>query len=211
MRLTITIGAALLVLWLSYTGWAFSAAYQLASAVHARDVPAVTERVDFPPLRRSLTAQLVRTYLRITGKTGRPGSILEQFAVGVGSSVADPIVAKLMSPEALFDLLRDGRPAGIFSDNVPSIEGLSSQALGKVWRVYVNSELRLGTFFVTVPADKPPAEHFRLEFCLTSWTWKLCGAELPEQLQIRLVQENIEERATVTIESSQLRRSPFAQ
>jgi hypothetical protein len=30
---------------------------------------------------------------------------------------------------------------------------------------------------------------FRLEFCLTGWTWKICGAELPEQLQVRLVQE----------------------
>jgi hypothetical protein len=189
MRLTVAIGAALLVLWLSYTAWAFSAAYQLASAVSARDVAAVNQQVDFPALRRSLTAQLVRTYLRITGKGGRPGSIMEQFAVGIGSTVADPIVAKLVSPEALLDLLRDGRPSGVFSDNVPSIDGISSAALGNIWRVYWNSELRIGKFYVAVPVDKPPGERFRLEFCLPSWTWKLCGAELPEQLQIALVQE----------------------
>jgi hypothetical protein len=189
MRLTATIGVALLVLWLAYAAWPFFAVYELVGAVQSRDVAAVNERVDFPALRRSLTAQLVRTYLRITGKGGRPGSIVEQFAVGVGSTVADPIVAKLVTPEALLDLLRDGRPSSVFSGNVPSIEGVSLQALGSFWRVYWNSELRIGKFYVAAPVDKPPTERFRLEFCLAAWTWKLCGAELPEQLQIRLVQE----------------------
>ena len=189
MRLIAAIGAVLLALWLAYAAWPFFAVYELAAAVQARDVAAVNERIDFPALRRSLTAQLVRTYLRITGKGGRPGSVVEQFAVGIGSSVADPIVAKLIAPEALLALLRDGRPPGVFSDNVPSIEGVSSQALGNIWRVYWNSELRIGKFYVAMPVDKPPAERFRLEFCLAGWTWRLCGTELPEQLQIRLVQE----------------------
>ncbi len=189
MRLITAIGAVLFALWLAYAAWPFFAVYELVSAVQARDVAAVNERVDFTALRRSLTAQLVRTYLRVTGKGGRPGSVVEQFAVGIGSSVADPIVAKLISPEALLDLLRDGRPSGVFSGNVPSVEGVSSQALGNIWRVYWNSELRIGKFYVAVPVDKPPAERFRLEFCLAGWTWRLCGTELPEQLQIRLVQE----------------------
>jgi Protein of unknown function (DUF2939) len=189
MRLLTAIGAVLLVLWLTYAAWPFFAVYELVGAVQARDVAAVNERIDFPALRRSLTAQLVRTYLRITGKGGRPGSVLEQFAVRIGSTVADPIVAKLIAPEALLDLLRDGRPSGVFSDSVPSIEGVSSQALGNIWRAYWNSELRIGRFFVAVPVNRPPAERFRLELCLAGWTWRLCGAELPEQLQIRLVQE----------------------
>lgn len=189
MRLTIRIGAPLLVLWLAYVVWPFFGVYRLVSVVQARDVPALTERVDFPALRRSLTVQIARTYLRMTGKAGRPESIVEQFTVGVAASVADPLVAKLVSPEALLDLLQNGRPPGVFSDNVPSIDGLSSEALGNVWRLYVNSELGIGRFFIDVPVDKPPADRFRLQFCLTGWTWKLCGVELPEQLQIRLAQE----------------------
>jgi Protein of unknown function (DUF2939) len=189
MRLTTTIGAAVLALCLAYAAWPYFGVYELVAAVQARDVAAVNERIDFPALRRSLTAQLVRTYLRITGKGGRPGSVLEQFAVGFGATVADPIVAKLVAPEALLDLLRDGRPSGVFSDNVPSIEGVSTKALGNIWRLYWNSELRLGKFFVAVPVDKPRADRFRLEFCLAGWTWRLCGTELPEQLQVRLVQE----------------------
>ncbi len=189
MRRTIVIGIILLVLWLAYAVWPFFTVYQLASAVQARDVAVVSELVDFPALRGSLSAQIVRTYLRMTGKAGRPGSILERFAVGVGTSVADPIVAKLISPEALLDLLHNGRPSSVLSDNVPSIDGLSSQAVGNVWRAYANSELGIARFFITVPVDKPAVESFRLGFCLTGWRWKLCNAELPEQLQLRLAQE----------------------
>ena len=189
MRWTIGIGTSLLILWLAYAVWPFFTVYRLADAVQARNVAAVSELVDFPALRRSLTAQIVRTYLRLTGKAGRPGSILEQFSLGVGASVADPIVAKLISPEALLDLLHNGRLSGVFPDIVPPIEGLSSETLGNVWRVYANSELGIARFFIAVPIDKPPVEGFRLGFCLTGWRWKLCSAELPEQLQLRLAQE----------------------
>jgi hypothetical protein len=79
-------------------------------AVQARNAAAVSELVDFPALRRSLTVQIVRTYPRLTGKAGRPGSIIEQFSVGVGVSVADSIVAKLISPEALLELRHNGQP-----------------------------------------------------------------------------------------------------
>jgi hypothetical protein len=189
MRRTTVIGTILLLFWLAYSVWPFFAVYRLASAVQARDLTAVKELVDFRALRGSLTMQVMRAYLRMTGKLGRSGSILEQFAIGVGASVADPIVAKLVSPEALLDLLHNGRPPGIFSDNVPSIQGLSSDALGNIWRAYTNSELGIARFFITVPVDKQPEESFRLGFCLTDWTWKLCSADLPEQLQLRLAQE----------------------
>src|SRR5713101_2865443 len=168
-----------LVLWLGYAAGPVLAVYRLVDAVQARDVAALTERVDFPALRASLTAQIVRTYLRITGKAGRPGSLLEQFAVGVGASMADPIVTKLITPGALLDLLQNGRAPTM--ENMPAIEGLSSEALRNLWRVYVNSELGIGRFFVIVPVDKPEAESFRLQFCLRGWTWKLCGIEIPEE------------------------------
>jgi hypothetical protein len=191
MRSTIRIGIVLLVLWLAYAVWPFFGMYRLVGTVQARDTATLVERVDFPALRRSLTVQIVRTYLRLSGKAGQPGSIVEQFTIGVASSVADPIVAKLVSPESLVDLLQNGRPSGIVLDGLPSIEGLSAEAMGNVWRLYLNSELGLGRFFISLPVDKPPAQSFRLQFCLTEWTWKLCGVELPEQLQVRLAQEII--------------------
>src|SRR5512139_1703279 len=108
MRWTIGIATSLLVLWVAYAVWPFFTVYRLATAVEARDVATINELVNFPAFRRSLSAQIVRTYLRITGKAGRPGSPLEQFAIGVGTSIADPLVAKLISPQALFELLQNG-------------------------------------------------------------------------------------------------------
>jgi hypothetical protein len=189
MRVTITISVILLA-WLAYTVWPFVELYRLANSVQARDVAAVSSQVDFRALRASLTTQIIATYLRLTGKT-QPGSLLERFAAGVGASIADPIVAKLISPEALLELLHNGKPPGVFSDNVPSIQGLSPEAIGSVWRAYANSEFGIGRFFILVPVDRPVAESFRLQFCLVAWVWKLCGAELPEPLQIRLAQELI--------------------
>jgi Protein of unknown function (DUF2939) len=189
MRTTILISAALIAVWLAYAASPFFAVYDLLRVVQERNLAELPARVDFPAVRRSLTAQIVRTYLRITGKTGQSGSIVEQFAVSVGASLADPMVAKLVSPETFLDLLRDGKPSNVLSEDAPSVGGLSSEALKNLWRVYANSELGIARFFLDVPVDKPPQDSFRLQFCLKDWTWRLCGVELPEPLQLRLAQE----------------------
>jgi hypothetical protein len=190
MRVAIGI-AAVLFLWLAYTIWPFIEVYRLANSVQARDAAAVSQKIDFDALRASLTTQIAATYLRLTGKTGRPGSVLERFVVGVAASVVDPLVAKLISPDALLELLQNGNPTGVFSDNAPRMQGLSLEALGSVWRAYVNSEFGIARFLILVPVDKPASDSFRLQFCLTGWAWKLCGIELPQQLQDRLAQEII--------------------
>ena len=189
MRWTIVTSAALLGLWLSYAASPFVALYRFVDAVQTGDVAGLSERVDFPALRGSLAVQIATAYLRMTGKSPGTGSLLEQFAAGVAASVADPIVAKLISPEALLHLLQNGNPTGVFTDKVPPTEGLGTDALGNFWRAYANSELGIARFFISVPVDKPRAESFLLQFCLTGWMWKLCAAQLPEQLQIRLAQE----------------------
>ena len=77
------------------------------------------------------------------------------------------------------DLLQNGRPSGVFSDSVLSIEGLSSEALGNPWRVYANSELGLARFFVAVPVDKPPMES-------SAWRRKYRRANNDDSLAFRL-------------------------
>jgi hypothetical protein len=98
MRTTILISAALIAVWLAYAASPFFAVYDLLRVVQERNLAELPARVDFPAVRRPLTAQIVRTYLTITGKIGQSGSIAERFAVSVGASLADPIVAKLVSP-----------------------------------------------------------------------------------------------------------------
>jgi len=191
MRLTAGVGVALIALWLAYVASAYLAAYRLADVVQTGDVTGLSERVDFPALRRSISAQIVRKYLQLTGKDLRPGSIAEQFAVGVGIAIADPILAKLVSPEALIELLQSGTTSSVLQDRIAPMQGLSAEALGSAWRIFVNSELGIARFFVNVPVDKPATESFRLQFCLAAWKWRLCGVELPEPLQIAVAQEVI--------------------
>jgi len=97
------------------------------------------------------------------------------------------VLGDLVSSEGLLDFLRTGGPPD--ADSLATPGALSPDALGNVWRVYLNSELGIARFFLDVPVDKPRQENFRLQFCLRDWTWKLCGIELPQALQVRLAQE----------------------
>ena len=188
---TLMVMSALLALWLAYAVSPFLSVYRLVDVVGRRDAKALSERVDFPALRGSLSTQIARTYIRITGKAEEPGSPRERVLVAFAASVAAPIVAELVSPDALLDLLKTGRPVEVAPDIPAMAGGLSSEALGNVWRAYVNSELGIARFFLNVPVDKPRAERLRLQFCLRSWTWMLCGIELPEPLLVVLAQELI--------------------
>lgn len=200
MRMTLSISAALVALWLAYAVSPFVAAYRLVGAVADRDAAALSAGVDFRALRASLGEQIARTYLRITGKAGAPGSLrdqlAQQLAVGVAASVADQILVDLVSPQGLLDFLRTGAPPDVEPDGLPTPAGLSPQALGNVWRAYLNSELGIARFFLDVPVDKPRQENFRLQFCLRDWAWKLCGIELPEALQLRMAQELVKRESS---------------
>jgi Protein of unknown function (DUF2939) len=200
MRMTLSISAALVALWLAYAVSPFVAAYRLVGAVADRDAAALSAGVDFRAVRASLGEQIARTYLRITGKAGAPGSLrdqlAQQLAVGVAASVADQILVDLVSPQGLLDFLRTGAPPDVESDGLPTPAGLSPQALGNVWRAYLNSELGIARFFLDVPVDKPRQESFRLQFCLRDWAWKLCGIELPEALQLRLARELVKRESS---------------
>jgi Protein of unknown function (DUF2939) len=194
MRMTLSISTALVALWLVYAVSPFIGVYHLVGAVQERNVAALSVRVDFHAVRKSLAEQIARTHLTITGKLAPPSSFRDQLAqqlsVGMTASVADQVLAlgDLVSPEGLIDFLRTGGPPVVEADSLPTPGGLSLDALGNVWRVYLNSELGIARFFLDVPVDKPRQENFRLQFCLRDWTWKLCGIELPEALQARLAQ-----------------------
>ena len=196
MRMTLSISAALVALWLAYAVSPFVSVYRLVGAVQERDVAALSMRVDFRAVRGSLAGQIARMYLRITGKLGDPRSLRDQLAVSVVASVADEIIRDLISPQGLLEFLRTGGPPDVEPDGLPMPGGLTRDALGNAWRAYLNSELGIARFFLDVPVDKPRAESFRLQFCLRDWTWKLCGIELPEPLQVRLAQELVKRESS---------------
>jgi len=142
-------------------------------------------------VRRSLTEQIAASYLQLSGKEPRLGQFGRGLAVAAATSIADPIVAKLISAEALIELLRHGWPSAALPDKgaAAAVQGLTSGSLGNIWQLFLHSEQGLRSFELAVPIAAPPPHRFKLQFRLTAWTWKLSAVELPEELRLRLAQE----------------------
>jgi hypothetical protein len=186
MRWALWITFALVILLAVYIASPLIALHSIASAVEARDAAALTERIEFPALRRSLTRQIVATYRRLTGKTVPLGAVGRRLAV----SVADPVVARLMTVRALLDLLGKGEAgerARVRIERAP----ITPNAFNSVWRLWLNSDYLGRDFYVHLPPEGPREDQFTLHLRPINWRWKVVGIDLPEELQERLAQEII--------------------
>ena len=85
MKKLILASSLFIVLLVGYWAWPFVGLRTLAGALQARNAAALSEQVDFEYLRRHLTAQIIATYLRITGRESRFGPL----APGIGASIVD--------------------------------------------------------------------------------------------------------------------------
>lgn len=150
MRWTARIAAILAVLLVAYATWPVVGFYRIASAVESRDAKALSKRVDFRSLRKSLIKQIVATYLELTGKEEKLGLLGKSIAVGVGSSYADPIVARLLNEETLMELLTKGKVGGpAEASGKPATAPFLSEAEWRsAWQTWWNSEYRGGDYYV---------------------------------------------------------------
>ncbi|MGC2410943.1 MAG: DUF2939 domain-containing protein [Methyloceanibacter sp.] len=193
MRWTIWIPLVLVVLLAAYAIWPVLGFYRIASAVESRDASTLTQLVDFRSLRKSLTKQLLATYLELTGKEKKLGPIGKSIAMGVGGSIVEPIVARLINAETLLDLLTTGK-AGEVAGVSPELAPFSTTALRNGWQTWWASEYGLGDFYVYLPPEKSPDERFRAKLSLSEWQWKLSGIGLPQPLRAQLVQEILKQQ-----------------
>ena len=162
---------------------------RIISAVHARDAAALSDSVDFGRLRQSITGQVIERYLQLTGRTARLGQIGNIFAVAIGTSIADPIVAQILNPEGLINLLEKGDVISGSQQVAFQFGPLSNPSIGSVWDAISNSDYGLGRFFISLPTSVPSREQFRLELQMLQWQWKLTSISLPEQLRTQLAAE----------------------
>ena len=189
MKKTIAALVILFAVWFAWSAWPFLALYDLARAAQAADVAAIERGVDFPALRRSLSGQIIQAYARVTGKKVDGGGLL----IGIASAFADPFVVKLLSSQALTDLLKNGWPREMLAERPEGIEGLDLNTLGTVLQLYFAADYGIGEFRVPVPVNLPAARQFRIRLTLDDWTWKLSGLDLPQPLQDRLARELIKQ------------------
>jgi hypothetical protein len=160
------------------------ALHRIASAVETKDAGALTERIDFPALRRSLTKQIVQEYLKLTGKKLPLPALGKRVVV----SAADPVVARLMTVRALLDLLGKGdagEQAKVPLERAP----FTATSFESLWRLWLNSDYLGRSFYVYLPPKKPRAEQFRVHLRLIGWHWRIVGLDLPEDLKEHLAKE----------------------
>jgi hypothetical protein len=183
-RLGLWVVLTLGILLSAYLASPLIALHSIASAVETKDGGALTERIDFPALRRSLTKQIVQEYLKLTGKK------LPLHAIGkrVVVSVADPVVARLMTVRALLDLLDKGdagEKAKVPIERAP----FRPASFESLWQLWLNSDYRGRNFYVYLPPKKERAEQFRVHLRLIGWRWRIVGLDLPEDLKEHLAKE----------------------
>jgi len=142
-------------------------------------VQTVTQHVYFDAVRVSLTNQVVAAYIRRTGVSISP--LAQSMAGALG--IADPIVKKLISPEALSELLDVGWPVTVVPGQPPGTVGITESTIGTIWQIFGNSEYGLARFEVTAPFASHQQQRFRLTFRLLQWRWRLVAITLPENIQ----------------------------
>jgi hypothetical protein len=173
--------ALLVVYWAS----PFVSLHRMAANIEARDIAAMSEQVDFVRLRRSLTEQIVTAYLRFTGRE-KLGVLV---ASALGASIVDPLVAQIVDPESLMELLRGGSVAtdlGVTSFNLGE---LPTTSLASIWNAWLGADYQWERVLIALPVNAPRSEQFRLQMNLINWRWKLTGIELSEKLRIKFAQE----------------------
>jgi hypothetical protein len=188
MRKTIATLVVLSLILIGYAAWPLYDLLVLVRAIETRDVGTVTQHVYFDQVRISLTDQVVAAYVRRTGIQISP---LARSMAAAALSIADPVVKKLISPEALSELLAVGWPEAVVPDPPPGTIGITRSTMGTIWQVFANSEYGLGRFEVAAPAALPPQQRFGLTFRLLQWRWRLVAVTLPENIQNLLADELI--------------------
>ena len=177
--------------WIGYTAWPVYDLLVLVRAIETRDVDTLTRHVYFDAVRASLTNQIVAAYVQHTGIQISP--LAQRIAA---SALADPVAKKLISPEALSELLSAGWPVTVVPGRPPGTVGITSNTIGTIWQIFANSEYGFGRFEVSAPALLPPLQRFRLTFRLLQWRWQLVAVILPETIQNLLGDELVKATRT---------------
>jgi hypothetical protein len=192
MRWTLRIGFLALVAWAAFMVSPFVALYRLAEAVEARDTAALDERVNFHALRLSLSKQIVSEYLRTVGRSQELDSFERNLATSAGATLADPLVARLVTPEAVLSLLSGRLPAEASTGRSPRLPGrpLHVGSFGAALRIFMASQSRgFRNIMVALPDGPPKAEQVRLHLRLSGTAWRLLGVELPQVMLTALVKQ----------------------
>jgi hypothetical protein len=191
MRWTIRILILLAVAWIAFSVSPYIALYNLSRTIERRDAAELAEAVNFRAFRLSLTKQLVGSYLDHVGESRDMSSFDKKLATEAAATVADPLVAQLLTPQAMLDLMDDGWPQGVVAKPPERMSlGFDARSLRRLWSIYANAQTRgFRVMYFTVPPEAGPADRYRIEMRLNGFRWRLSGLELPPTLRTELMEK----------------------
>jgi hypothetical protein len=175
---------ALVVAIVVYLGLAASSLATLAAAARAGDGAKVLEKTDVKALNRSLTDQVVRAYLERVGATRRISPMEKILVNTYGATIADAMVAKMLTADKLTQILKTGNLSG--TAGAPSFAGLPALAdlptgnwLSLLGRLSVIKPVLLA---IRVSDSSDPDNYAAIDLHYESLDWKLAGIELPKAI-----------------------------
>jgi hypothetical protein len=176
---------ALLVLAMLAFGYWLSpyvAAVRFALAVQSGSSEAVTSRIDLPSLRNAFARQIVRAYMARNPQAKALDGLARQAVGSVAAGYVSGIISEYLTPEAIAELLRQGRSSSRAGEllgegaPLPRIEGLRH-----AWQLYGASGFITPTSFAVEPAAATGGKGYRLIFGLDGVGWPLKAVDLPEE------------------------------
>lgn len=198
MRRWVWIVGVVVALGLAYWAWPLAGAAQLARTARAGDAGQVFERVDVDGLRRSLARQIAEAYLDVSGKGKRMGAFGRSIAGAAVTTVADPYVAELLTPENVKALLSEGRvnavnlggrPVAVRGE-LPNFAGLlDDHLLSAVTGSYFD---RPKDFVIPVDGGGGAGDQYGVHMHLVGLTWKLGGIDLPAPIVEQMARSILE-------------------
>ena len=162
-----------------YIGSAVVSLGNLVEAARAGDGAAVLARTDMPRLRRSLVDQIVSAYLKQLGRD-RPVKPLERMAANTyGASIADAMIAKLLTEENLTRLLKTGTISSgeEGTANAPNMQRLSEIDTSRLLQLLGRLTPTKPVEFLVRLGETESAGAISMHF--EGNGWKLSGLELP--------------------------------
>jgi DUF2939 family protein len=176
--------AALILLLLVYAGSAAATLSRLAAAVRAGDGAAVIASTDLAALNRSLTDQIVRAYLERIGAKRHISPMERMLVNSFGASIADAMVARMLTAERLTQMLKSGTVDG--TSGLPSFAGLpplgdlpTGNWLSLLGRLNVIKPVLLA---IRISDTADPDGYAAIDLHYEGLGWKLAGIELPKAI-----------------------------
>jgi hypothetical protein len=174
-----------------YVGSAIVSLNGLVEAARAGDGAGVLARTDTVRLRRSLVDQIITAYLKQLGQD-RPVKPLERLAANTyGASIADAMIAKMLTPENLTAILNKGA-ISVGGAQIPDMMRLTEIDASKIFDVLTRiSPIKPVEFMIRL-GETESAGGISLHF--EGDGWKLSGIQLPAAAVQVLAQDLVNSR-----------------